>query len=141
MTIAHQGRTAHNGLLRLALRIDAAASGALGLASASPAPVLDATAGIPTGWLVALGLFLLGYATGLAWLSARPRIPPRLAWTVVAGNLVWVVLSVAAVVLGWFPFTALGAALVVAQAAAVTGLAGLQYVGLRRGPTPDRLTR
>jgi hypothetical protein len=119
-------------LLRLALRLDAAASGALGALTAAAAGALDRTLGIPTGWLVGLGAFLIAYAGGLLWLAARPHIPAALAWTVVVGNLIWVVDSAATVAAGWFPLTAVGTALVVAQAAAVVVFAELQYVGLRR---------
>jgi hypothetical protein len=139
MTTIHSGQTAPDALLRLALRLDAAASGAMGLAFAAAAPVLDGFLGIPTGWLVGLGAFLMVYALGLVWIAARPRIPAALAWTVILGNLAWVLASVAALVAGWFPLTAVGTAVTIAQAVAVAGFADLQYVGLRRTrPVPAR---
>jgi hypothetical protein len=131
MTI-HSGQGRRDGLLRLALRLDALASGAMGLAFAAAAPVLDSALGVPTGWLVGLGAFLLAYAGGLVWLATRPVIPSALAWTVIVGNAGWVLASVVALVAGWFPLTAAGTVIAVAQAAAVVGFAELQYVGVRR---------
>jgi hypothetical protein len=120
------------GLLRLMLRVDAAASGAMGLGTVVAASTLDGVLGVPAGWLVTLGVVLLAWAGGLAWLSTRERIAAGPAWTVVVLNLVWVVDSVVALLAGWFTFTDIGIALVIAQAVAVAAFAELQYVGLRR---------
>jgi hypothetical protein len=125
-------------LLRLALRLDAAASGVLGLAFAAAAPVLDGLLGIPAGWLVGLGAFLVAYAGGLVWLAARRVIPAGLAWAVVAGNTVWVLHSVAVLLTDFFPLTGAGVAVVIAQAVAVVVLAELQFVGLRRATVAPR---
>jgi hypothetical protein len=124
--------TGRDRLLRLALRIDAAACGALGLASAAGAAALDGVLGIPSGWLVSLGAVLIACAAGLGWLSARSVIPAAAGWAVVAGNTVWVLASVAAVVAGWWPLTAVGTVLVLAQAAAVLALVDAEWQGLRR---------
>jgi hypothetical protein len=51
---------------------------------------------------------------------------------VVAANLLWVLGSVALVVTGWWPLTALGVAFVLAQGAAVFLFADLQFLGMRR---------
>jgi hypothetical protein len=59
---------------------------------------------------------------------------------VVATNLVWVADSVALVATAWFPLTALGAAFVLAQAAAVFLFADLQFLGLRRARRAARPT-
>jgi hypothetical protein len=119
-------------LLRLALRVDAAACAAMGLVFAAGAAALDGALGIPTGWLVGLGVALVALGGGLAWLSVAPTIPRVLGWAVVAGNTVWVVASVAAVAVGWWPLTAAGVAIVIAQAVAVAVLVEVEYVGLRR---------
>jgi hypothetical protein len=131
VTTIHSGRVRQR-LLRLALRIDALASGALGLALAAAAPALDGALGIPTGWLAGLGAFLIAYAGGLAWLAARPRIPMALAWTVIVGNTGWVLTSAVEIAAGWFTLTTLGTAVAVAQAVAVVAIVDLQFVGLRR---------
>jgi hypothetical protein len=121
----------HSGLLRLALRLDAAASGAMGLGLAATSTVADSVLGVPAGWLVGIGLGLVAWAVLLAVIARGPA-PSGAVWSVVAGNAAWVVASVATVVAGWFPLTGLGIAFVILQAAAVVVLLELQYVGLRR---------
>ncbi|HLU55358.1 MAG TPA: hypothetical protein VKZ81_07835 [Pseudonocardia sp.] len=119
-------------LLRFALRIDAAGSGALGLLGlAAAAPLADLT-GMTAGELVGTGAFLVGYALVLVLLAARPVIPRAGAWTVVVGNTLWVLGSVGAVVAGRDALTAFGVALVLVQAAAVAVFVELQWLGLRR---------
>ena len=119
-------------LLRLALRVDAAACVGMGLVLAAGAAALDGALGIPAGWLAGLGTVLIVCGAGLGWLSASARISPTLGWGVVAGNLAWVLASVAAIVAGWWPLTAAGVAIVIAQAVVVVALADLEWAGLRR---------
>jgi hypothetical protein len=119
-------------LLRLALRVDAAACAGMGLVLAAGAAALDDALGIPAGWLVGLGAVLIAFGAGLGWLSARATIPVALGWAVVAGNVAWVLASVAAVTMDWWPLTAVGIAIVIAQAVAVAALAEVEFVGLRR---------
>jgi hypothetical protein len=120
------------GLLRLALRLDALASGALGLLSLAAAPALDPLLGLPSGLLWPVGGALLAWAAALGLAASRPAIGRSFAGSVVALNVLWVAASAAAVVAGWLPLTALGTAVVVAQAVAVAALAEMQVVGLRR---------
>lgn len=119
-------------LLRLALRLDAAASGALGVAGLAAAPLLSDLLGPPAAVLLGVGGFLVLYAAALVLLAARASIPRPAAWTVVAGNSAWVIGSVVAVVAGWENLTPLGVAVTLAQALAVAAFAALQWVGLRR---------
>jgi hypothetical protein len=119
-------------LLRFALRLDAAASGALGLLGLAAAPLLAELLGPPSGVLAVLGGFLVGYAAALVLLAARPRIPRPAGWTVVAGNAAWVAGSVLATAVGWNALTGLGVVVTLAQAGAVAGFAALQTLGLRR---------
>ena len=119
-------------LLRIALRLDAAASGALGVLSVAAAAPLAGLLGPTAGMLRGTGAFLIGYALVLALVAARPTIPRPAAWAVVAGNTVWVLGSIGAVVAGLATFTGLGVAVVLAQAAAVAVFADLQWLGLRR---------
>jgi hypothetical protein len=121
-----------DGLLRVALRLDAGASGALGALLLALGPALADPLGLPTPLLRPTGLFLVVYAAGL-WLAAsRPIVSRTAAWAIVALNALWVLDSVATVASGWLALTALGTALVLAQAAAVALLADLQVLGLRR---------
>lgn len=131
-TTATPAPTTTSGLLRTALRLDAAASGALGVLSLAAAPVLTDVLGPPVPVLVGVGAFLVVFAAGLLVLAARRPIPRPAAWTVVIGNAGWVVASVLAAVLGASALTGLGVAVVLVQAAAVAVLADLQWLGLRR---------
>jgi hypothetical protein len=132
MTAIHNRHKTRDGLARLAFRLDATASGTMGAAFVVGASALDDILGIPAGWLAGLGGFLVAFAASLLWIAARTRIPTKPAWTVVLGNVAWALASVAAIAAGWFPFTAAGAAIVVAQAIAVAAFIDLQYLGLRR---------
>ncbi|HWH01082.1 MAG TPA: hypothetical protein VNV66_17615, partial [Pilimelia sp.] len=103
-------------LLRLALKLDAVATAAVGLAAAALGGVLDELLGISTAVLLPVGIFLLLYAVGVWMVGSRPTISPGAAWAVIAINLVWVVESVVAVAAGWLEPTTLGTVLVIAQA-------------------------
>jgi hypothetical protein len=118
--------------LRFALRLDAAASAALGLLGLAAAAPLTGLLGTTTGALLGTGAFLVGYALLLLLIAARQPIPRSAAWAVVVGNVLWVLGSIGAVVAGWDSLTALGVTVVLAQAAAVAVFADLQWLGLRR---------
>ena len=101
-----------------------------GLARAGGA--LDDVLGIPTGWLLALGVVLVGCAAGLGWLATRSTIGVNAGRVVIVGNLVWVAASIATVVAGFWPLTVAGTVVVIGQAVAVLALVDLEYLGLRR---------
>lgn len=119
-------------LLRLALTADAAACGVMGAGVALGAAALDGVLGIPAGWLVTLGVALIGVAAFLGWLATRPTIPVGAGRVVIVGNLAWVAASVVTVVAGFWPLTVAGTVVVLVQAAAVLALVDLEYMGLRR---------
>jgi hypothetical protein len=119
-------------LLRFALRLDAAASGALGVVALAAAAPLSGALGLTAGTLRGTGVFLVAYALALVLIAARPIIPRPAAWTVIIGNTAWVLGSAGAVVAGRDSLTALGVAAVLAQAAAVAVFIDLQSLGLRR---------
>ncbi|GIH98327.1 hypothetical protein [Planobispora takensis] len=129
-TTATAARTAP--LLRLALRLDAVASGANGLLYVAAAALYGEMFGLPAAFLYPAGAFLLAFAAALLVLSSRPVISKAAAGGVIAVNAAWVVASVETLVAGWFPLTGLGTAMVIAQAVAVAAFAGLQFAGLRR---------
>jgi hypothetical protein len=122
--------------LRLSLRLDAAASGALGGLLAAGGALLDDPLGIPAAVLVPVGGFLVAYAAALWLVGSRPKLSRPAVRVVAVGNLLWVAASVIAVAGGWWSPTALGTALVIAQAAAVALFAELQLIGLRRARPP-----
>ena len=121
-----------SGLLRLVLKLDAAACGALGVASLGGAPVLDDLLGVPDGLLASVGVFLAAWAVVLWVISSRPRVSKIAAWGVILFNLAWTVDSAVVLAAGWFPLTAVGVAFVLAQAAAVAVIAAAQFYALRR---------
>jgi hypothetical protein len=128
-----------DGLLRLALKLDAAASGASGILILLAAGIVIGDGrpfvlllGTPLALLVPVGLFLVAFAAFDWVVGSRRRINRTAAWTVVGVNALWALGSVALVVAGASSLTALGVAFVLVQAAAVFLLAGSQFLGLRR---------
>ena len=122
--------TSTDHLLRSVLRLDATASGALGVAGLLAAPALGDLLGAPAPAVLGVGAFLTAFAAGLVALAARPVVPRPLARTVVLGNAGWVVASVLVALLA--PLTTVGVVVVLGQAGAVAGFAALQALGLRR---------
>ena len=112
--------------LSRALLVDAAGSGATGLLLTAGNGALAEPLGVPSGWLLGLGVFMLAYAAELVVVA---RMLPRTAgWVRRIGmaNSGWVLASVGAVVLGAWDLTGLGVAFVLAQAAAVAGFVAMQ---------------
>ncbi len=122
------------GLLRLALKLDAAASGALGVLSLAASPMLDALLGTPLALLVPVSLFLIAWAAALWVMASRPQIGGAAVWAVILLNLLYAVDGVAVVATGLFTLTTLGTAFVLVQVVAVTLFAAAQfYALLKRG--------
>ncbi|WP_337185775.1 hypothetical protein [Phenylobacterium sp.] len=118
--------------LRAVIAADAAACGAGGAGLAFAAPALAGPLGLSPAFMQPVGLFLLGYAALLGVMAARPVLPGKAVWGLVAFNLLWAAESVGVIVLGWVQPTTLGVALIVGQAAAAAVVAHLQYLVLRR---------
>jgi len=116
--------------LRRILALDSLSCAAMGLLMALGASSLAPLFGLPEPLVRTAGLLLLPLAAFIGWLASRPAPPPALVWVVIIGNAGWTAESV--VVLGQHQPTALGTAFVAAQAAAVLGLAALEYMGLRK---------
>ena len=124
--------------LRRVLLLDAAASGALGLAGLVGSSVLDDLLGLPAALLLGVGVFLVGYALGLVGLARMSPVPRGLTLVVVLGNSAWVLMSVALVVGAWERLTVVGVVVVLAQAAAVAVFADLQWAHRGRLDTVER---
>jgi hypothetical protein len=99
----------------------------MGLGAAALAPLF----GLPEPLIQVAGLALLPLAAFIGWLASRPAPPRALVWLVILGNIGWTAESFAT--LAQQHATPLGTAFVAAQALAVLGLAGLEYLGLRKG--------
>jgi hypothetical protein len=123
-------------LLRLALRLDAALSASAGALTLATQSMLQTLLGMSDSHVLALGLFMLGYGLLLAWLGVRQALPGTLVWSLVIGNLLWVLGSVALTFSGWIEPTPVGVALLLAQAALVAVITELQYLGARRSNPP-----
>jgi hypothetical protein len=126
------GVHADGRLLRAALKVDAVASGGMGVLLLGLGGPLGDLLGAPTGLLRTVGLLLLGWAAVVWLVGARPRVSGPAVRAVIALNLLWVAGSVALVVAGWVSLTALGVGFVLAQAAVVALFAESQFLGLRR---------
>ena len=120
------------GLLRLALKLDAAVTGVNGAAYLAAAPLLQDVLGVPAGALRGVGLFLLVFAATVWLLSTRPTVSTGAAGVVVAINLLWAIDSVVVALSGWGTPTTIGAVWIMLQAAVVGGFAALQWTGIRR---------
>mgnify|MGYP001228280682 CR=1 FL=1 len=118
--------------LRAVIALDAAVCGVGGAAFAFEAGPLAGPLGLSPALMQPAGLFLLAYAGLLAWLAARPSLPRRAVWGLVAFNLLWAAESVALVALGFAQPTPLGLAVVLGQAAGAAVVADLQWIALRR---------
>ncbi len=119
-------------LLRLALRLDAAASLGAGALTCLLHTPLQAVIGASGGRILAAGLFMLAYGAVLAWLGTRQRIARRGVWLVIGGNFAWVLASVAVAFSSLVAPTTLGLVLLLGQAGVVLVLAEMQFFGLRR---------
>jgi drug/metabolite transporter (DMT)-like permease len=115
-------------MLKFALKLDGAASFALGLLTVLVRPEV----GMPVGWQIGLGLFCVVYGVLVFALGTRAAPDHRIVLLVIIGNLVWAVDSILTAELKWFPLTDVGVVLVLAQGLAVLGFAVLQFTGLRR---------
>ncbi|MDN6856582.1 hypothetical protein QO207_08275 [Pseudomonas sp. CAN2814] len=119
-------------LLRLTLKVDAIAGGAMGLLMALAAQPLGTLLGLPFVLLLVAGIVLLPLALVLYWMSNQSVLSRTGVWAVIALNALWVVESVALLVTGYVQPTALGYAFVIGQALVVLLLAELEFFGMRR---------
>lgn len=122
-------------LLRLALRLDAVATGAVGAAALIGCAALDSVLGLPVAFLGGIGAFLVLYALFVARVGAASAPNRTAVRAVIGSNLAWFALSAVTVAAGWLDPTGLGTALIVVQAVAVLGFADVQLFGLRKART------
>ena len=123
--------------LRNVLVLDAVASGGMGalllLAAGPLAPVL----GLPAGLLRGAAVVLVPFAALLLWLAPRAAKLPAVVRTIVAGNVAWVIASLALPLVGGdaVKLTTLGELFVLLQAVAVAVFAYLEHRALGREHT------
>jgi hypothetical protein len=124
----------HPAFLRRVLAVDAIGGIGMGLLIAATAPALSGLTRLPVALLYGAAAILLPLGAFIAWLARHPALPRAAVWGVIAINVIWVIESVAVLLLGWVQPTVVGHAFVLAQAAFVALLAELEYIGLRRLP-------
>jgi hypothetical protein len=121
-------------MLRRFHALDALVTGVNGLAYVAASGPLGRVLGVDATVLVELGVFLVLFGAGVGFLAYRrqpPHLPVKL---VVDANLLWAVLSIAALAL-WLEPTTAGAVWIPLQALTVAGFAVLQWSALRAATT------
>lgn len=123
-------------LLRRAIVGDAFITGAMAVLLVAAAGPLGALLNLPESFLREVGIFLIVYAALVGFLGSRAMMPRLAVWLVIGANALWAIDSIALLFTGWVQPNLLGQAFVIMQAATVAIIAGLQYVGLKRGEQP-----
>lgn len=118
--------------LRMALLLDAVASGATALLVLVATGFLADLLALPAALLRGAGLILIPYVAFVAYLGLREQAPRPAVWMVIIANALWAAASLLLLVSGWLAPTMLGYAFVIAQALVVAVFGELQYVALRR---------
>ncbi|MFJ5260379.1 hypothetical protein ACIQAC_07865 [Streptomyces sp. NPDC088387] len=117
-------------MLRRFLALDAAVTGANGLAYLAVSGPLGRLLGVDSGLLLVLGAVLTVYGVAVGLLASRPRPAALPVRAVVETNLAWTVLSLLAPLL-WLSPTTAGAVWTVLQALVVAGFAAVQWAALK----------
>ncbi|MEZ0350421.1 hypothetical protein [Mycobacterium sp. pR1184] len=120
-----------DGLLRLAMRADAAISGLVGLAGVPLAGYLAQASGTTKAFEYGMAGFLIGYGVLVLWLASLPSVR-RAGMAVVLGNLLFTVAAVALVLADVFPLSTTGVVLTLGSGIYTLFFAELQYQGWRR---------
>lgn len=120
--------------LRRLLFVDAASSALMALLLLGASDPLQSLLGLPVSLLDAAGMVLLPFALFVGLLSSQAMLWRAGVWVVIVCNALWVIDSLAVLLLGATRPTAAGTAFVLAQAAFVGLLAELQFMALRRAP-------
>ena len=121
---------ADSTMLRNALRANALFSTLTGLGSLAAATKIGSLMGIAPPLIAQNGVSLLLFAAWLTWISTRPEIPLRQAFTVAVLDSLWVVGSVVILAGNLGNLTSGGKWIVGVIALIVATLADLQFLGL-----------
>lgn len=118
--------------LRHVVLADGIISGAMGVLLFAASGPLSGLLGLPAAFLFWAGIALMPWMAALVLIARKDRMAGGAVETVIALNALWVLASIAVIVLDPFGLTVLGIAFVAAQALAVTIFADLQFFGLKR---------
>lgn len=120
-----------DGLLRLAMRADAAISGLAGLAGMPFAGWLADVSGTTKAFEYGMGAFLIAYGVVVFGLATLPSVR-RAGMAVIIANVAYTVAAVVLVLADVFPLTSTGVVLNLAAGVYTLVFAELQYQGWRR---------
>lgn len=123
--------TAKDSLLRFALRLDAIASGVMGVAGLALAPRIAEWSGTTAAFEYSLSAFFVVYGVAVFALS-RMRTVRTWGVLIAIGNVVFTTAAVALVLADVMPLTTTGVVLTLASGIFTLAMADLQYLGLRR---------
>jgi hypothetical protein len=123
-----------DGLLRLAMRADAAISGLVGLAGIPLAGWLAELSGTTKTFEYGMAAFLIAYGVVVFGLARLPSVH-RTGMGVIIANLLYTVAAVVLVLADVFPLTSAGVVLNLAAGVYTLLFAELQYQGWRRCQT------
>ena len=113
-------------LLRLVLKLDAAVTGANGLAYLAAAGPLEDLLGVEAAALRGIGTVLILFAAAV-WFASTRAEPPRAAVpAIIAVNVAWVLGSLAFAAIGVSSPTTVGTVWIVLQAIVVAAFAAMQ---------------
>jgi hypothetical protein len=126
------GGLSREALLRLALKLDAAVTGANGVIYLAAASPLEDLLGIDPALMRAVGGFLVLFAVAVWVVATRPRVPRAGVLAVIDANAIWAIGSVVFAIAAVSSPTTVGSVWIVVQALVVAGFAALQGYALRR---------
>ncbi|OBK84651.1 hypothetical protein [Mycobacterium sp. 1165178.9] len=120
-----------DGLLRLAMRADAAISALVGLAGIPVAGWLADLSGTTKAFEYGMAAFLIAYGVVVFGLATLPSVR-RAGMAVIIANVAYTVAAIVLVLADVFPLTATGVVLNLAAGVYTLVFAELQYQGWRR---------
>lgn len=120
-----------DGLLRFAMRADAAISGLVGLAGIPLAGWLAERSGTTKAFEYGMAAFLIAYGVVVYWLATLPSVR-RAGMGVIIANLLYTAAAIVLVLADVFPLTSAGVVLNVAAGVGTLVFAEVQYQGWRR---------
>jgi hypothetical protein len=122
--------------LRRVLLLDAVATFATGVLLLGGMSLLQSLLNLPISLMTYAGVFCVAWAALVGFAFTRRQLTRGFVWTIVIGNALWALGSLALLVSGYAAPTVLGHAFVIAQALVVGVFAELQYIGMKR-PSPQ----
>ena len=132
-TIKERAEVKKSSFLQRVVKVDGISSAVMGVLFVAGARPLAAFLGLTATWpLMVIGIALLLYGADLWFFATREELNPVWAKISIALDVAWIVASWLILLTGWPELTATGKWTVAIVADAVTVIAILKYVGLRK---------